>query len=64
METKRGNNVRVHFGNAAPAPDTKAYHDMFDAASIGYGGTERIYARSHNGQPSIIVTPAGGEHEP
>lgn len=56
IETKHGNAL-VHFGDAAPDADSKAYHNAPEhAPGLSYGGTKKAFARRSKLETAIVVT--------
>lgn len=50
----------LHFGQAAPAADSNAYHKLGAGwlRSFDYGGTEKVFVRSSARGGSIVYTAA------
>ncbi len=57
VETNRGEDAFIHFGDSAPTLETTARHRMFGPASFSYSGTLKCFARA-NSTATIIVTEA------
>lgn len=58
LSERREGSVRLHYGPAAPATDTDAFHVLGDetGSSLSYGGAEKTYARAHGSAARLVVT--------
>lgn len=56
IETKQMNYAQLHFGNAAPADDTRAFHELPGPGGFTYGGTSKCFARAAYDTAHIVVT--------